>query len=157
MKCRYCGAQLREGTAFCHECGRPVDYNEKQNGNPYVLITGSKINLDDKAEIYQKAMHLQYELIRRPFISYIPILGLPYLLELRTEEIETEDKLLGFKNQKNIANAILIDLIWEKLYKIRSSVNWLIVTNIIGIFILILVAALMMFIGSIVLKMRSFF
>ena len=157
MKCRYCGAQLREGTTFCHECGRPVYDNEKQNDNPYVLITGSKIDLDEKTEIYQKAKYLYFKLIRRPFISYIPILGLSYLLELKAEETEAEDKLLSFKNQENIVNAILTDLIWEKLYKIRRSINGLIVANIIGIFVLILIVAALIFVGSMVSKLRSIF
>lgn len=157
MKCRYCGAELRKGTTFCHECGRPVYNNEKLNDNPYVLITGSKIDLDEKTEIYQKAKYLYYKLIRRPFISYIPILGLSYLLELKEEETEAEDKLFSFKNQENIINAILTDLILEKLYKIRSSVNWLIVANIIGVFILILIVVALIFVGSMVSKLRSIF
>ena len=157
MKCRYCGAQLREGTTFCYECGRPVYDIEKQNDSPYVLITGSKIDLDEKTEIYQTAKYLYFKLIRRPFISYIPILGLSYLLELKAEETEAEDKLFSFKNQENIVNAILTDLIWEKLYKIRRSINGLIVANIIGIFVLILIVAALIFIGSMVSKLRSIF
>ena len=157
MKCRYCGAQLREGTTFCHECGRPIYANDSQTDNPYVLITGSKIDLNEKTEIYQKAKTLYLKTIQLPFTAFIPIFGLSYLRELEREVIEAEDKLLSFENQENIVNAILTDIIWEKLYKIERRIRALIRLNFILLFVLIAILFALFFIAALRSKIRSFF
>ena len=139
MKCRYCGAELREGTLFCHQCGHPVKKEKKTSDNPYVIVSGSEIDLDEKTEIYQKAKLLFLKAIRPPFKAYIPILGLSYLAGLYNKVRETEDKLLSFDNQENIVNAILTDMIFSKLYKIEKAVSKMIFGNILFTLILIII------------------
>lgn len=157
MKCNNCGTELRENATFCHVCGCPTNSGSSSN-NPYVLVTGSKIDLDEKTEIYQKAKAYYYKVFyNMPFKSLLPIIGLKYINELIEKVESTEQKLYSFSNQENIINAILTDLISTKLFKILKKLYALRSGNIIFTIILILLIIVMVSISMAVSRVKSAF
>ncbi len=153
MKCKNCGAELREDTSFCHECGYPINKTNR-SGDAYVMVTGSKIDLDEKTEIYQKTKELYYKAMTPPFRAIIPIIGLS-VINNRIYEIEqVERKLLSFENQENIINAILTDVMETRLIKIRrkwENLRWL------NIFLTVILVLIAVFYFTVILPLMSKF
>ena len=142
MICKNCGAELREGSTFCHECGFPVETNNGYYQNPYVLVSGTEINLEEKLDVYRKTRNLLYKSIVILIFFWVPLLPIIEGIVAISNYTDIKQELKDYDFETNIINVMLTDKI--KLTGFLSMIFTVIamLTQIIVIIAIIAISAL---------------
>lgn len=53
MECKFCGAALNNGEAFCPYCGRTLEYNDAASAQPFCQPDGIAPETDDPQNYHQ--------------------------------------------------------------------------------------------------------
>ena len=140
MKCERCGAELRPGATFCHECGNPTRVNNNNNNSSYVVIKGSEINLDEKTNAYRLSNEMLIKAVFMMAFSLVPIVPLVLAITIIPKYSEVKTYLVKYQFEKNILDAMITNNI-----KTKSVVSFVLAIMTLVFHIIALIVIILLF------------